>query len=98
MNAHSSENSVKQVDTIYINGKFETPHGGEFLTLVDPVTEHNAAQVLLADEVDAQRAIAAAAAAYRELAGSGRALRMERLAGLDRRGEGAGGGGGARDT
>jgi aldehyde dehydrogenase (NAD+) len=70
---------MKQVNTIYINGKFEAPHGGEVLTLVDPVTEQNATQVVLADEVDAQRAIAAAAAACRELAGSSRALRMEWL-------------------
>ena len=70
---------MKQVNTIYINGKFETPHGSELLTLVDPVTEQDAAQVVLADEVDAQRAIAAASAAYRELAGSSRELRMEWL-------------------
>jgi len=44
---------MKQVNTIYINGKFETPHGSELLTLLDPVTEQYAAQVLLADEVDA---------------------------------------------
>ena len=70
---------MKQVNTIYINGKFETPHGSELLTLLDPVTEQDAAQVLLADEVDAQRAIAAASAAYSELAGSSRAQRMEWL-------------------
>jgi aldehyde dehydrogenase (NAD+) len=80
MNAsHSSKSSMKEVNTIYINGKFETPHGSELLTLVDPVTEQDAAQVVLADEVDAQRAIAAASAAYRELAGSSRELRMEWL-------------------
>jgi aldehyde dehydrogenase (NAD+) len=80
MNAsHSSENSMKQVDTIYINGKFETPHGSELMTLIDPVTEQDAAQVMLADEVDARRAIAAASAAYSELAGTSRALRMEWL-------------------
>jgi aldehyde dehydrogenase (NAD+) len=80
MNAsHSSENSMKQVDTIYINGKFETPHGSELMTLIDPVTEQDAAQVMLADEVDARRAIAAASAAYGELAGTSRALRMEWL-------------------
>jgi aldehyde dehydrogenase (NAD+) len=70
---------MKQVNTIYINGKFETPHGSELLTLLGPVTEQDAAQVLLADEVDAQRAIAAASAAYSELAGSSRAQRMEWL-------------------
>src|ERR1700745_2738610 len=70
---------MKQVDTIYINGQFEKPHGREVLTLIDPVTEQDAAQVMLADEVDAQQAIAAASAAYRELAGSSRSLRMEWL-------------------
>jgi aldehyde dehydrogenase (NAD+) len=75
----SSEGSMKPVDAIYIDGKFETPHGSEILTLVDPVTEQDAAQVVLADEVDAQRAIAAASAAYRELARSSRTLRMEWL-------------------
>jgi hypothetical protein len=28
---------MKQVNTIYINGKFETPHGSELLTLLGPV-------------------------------------------------------------
>jgi len=39
---------MKQGNMIYINGKFETPHGSEVLTLVDPVTEQDAAQVVLA--------------------------------------------------
>jgi len=38
---------MKQIDVIYIDGKFETPHGRELLTLVDPVTEQDAAQVVL---------------------------------------------------
>jgi aldehyde dehydrogenase (NAD+) len=76
---NSQETSVKEVDRIYINGKFETPHGSELLTLIDPVTEQDVAQVQLADEVDAQRAITAASAAYRQLAGVSRAQRMEWL-------------------
>lgn len=73
---------MKSIDTIYINGQFVTPHGTERFTLVDPVTEHDAAQVTLADEVDAENAIAAATAAYQELAGSSREQRMRWLARL----------------
>jgi len=73
---------MKSIDTIYINGQFVTPHGTERFTLVDPVTEQEAAQVTLADEVDAENAIAAATAAYRELAGSSREQRMSWLARL----------------
>lgn len=73
---------MKSIDTIYINGQFVTPHGTERFTLVDPVTEQEAAQVTLADEVDAENAIAAATAAYRELAGSSREKRMRWLARL----------------
>lgn len=79
MSSHLPESDMKQIDTIYINGKFETPHGRERLTLIDPVTEQDAAQVLMADEVDAQRAIAAASVAYGKLAGTTRAQRMEWL-------------------
>lgn len=64
------------IDSIYINGEFVAPHGTEVLTLTDPVTEAPAARVVLADAVDAQRAIAAASSAYRSLRGSTRAQRM----------------------
>jgi aldehyde dehydrogenase (NAD+) len=73
---------MKSIDTIYIKGQFVTPHGTERFTLVDPVTEQEAAQVTLADEVDAENAIAAATATYRELAGSSREQRMSWLARL----------------
>lgn len=73
---------MKSIDTIYIQGQFTTPHGAERFTLVDPVTGQEAAQVTLADEVDAENAIAAASAAYRELAGSSREQRMAWLARL----------------
>lgn len=73
---------MKLIDTIYIKGRLVTPHGTERFTLVNPVTEQEAAHVVLADEVDAQNAIAAASAAYRELAGSSREQRMDWLARL----------------
>jgi len=73
---------MKSIDTIYIKGQFVTPHGTERFTLVDPVTEQKAAHVILADEVDADNAIAAATSAYHELAGSSREQRMGWLARL----------------
>jgi aldehyde dehydrogenase (NAD+) len=73
---------MKSIDSIYIKGQFVTPHGTERCTLIDPVTEQEAAQVTLADEVDAENAIAAATATYHELAGSSREQRMGWLARL----------------
>lgn len=73
---------MKLIDTIYIKGRFVAPHGTERFTLVDPVTEQQATHVILADEVDAENAIAAASAAYRELSGSSREQRMDWLARL----------------
>ena len=70
---------MQTIDSIYINGTFVRPHGSEVLTLVDPVTEEQAARVVLADETDARHAISAAVSAYRALEGSTRAQRMEWL-------------------
>ena len=55
---------MKTIDQIYVDGAFVRPHGTETMTLVDPVTELPASLVTLADEVDAQAAIAAATRAY----------------------------------
>jgi aldehyde dehydrogenase (NAD+) len=67
---------MKTIDTIYINGAFTTPHGREPLILIDPATELETTTVILADEVDAQRAIAAAKAAYPAFSRSSREQRM----------------------
>jgi aldehyde dehydrogenase (NAD+) len=67
---------MKTIDTIYINGAFTTPHGRESLILIDPATELETTTVILADEVDAQRAIAAAKAAYPAFSRSSREQRM----------------------
>jgi len=69
---------MKSIDTIYIKSQFVTPHGTERFTLVDPVTEQEAAHLILADKVDADNAIAAATSAYHELAGSSRDYEFER--------------------
>jgi aldehyde dehydrogenase (NAD+) len=72
---------MKTIDTIYIDGQFVTPHGGEPLVLLDPATERETTTVILADEVDAQRAIAAAKAARAFVS---RTTREERMAWLQR--------------
>ncbi len=55
---------MQKIDSIYINGEFVTPHGEERFTLFNPATEDLIGTVRLADEVDAERAIAAAKAAF----------------------------------
>ncbi|MDN4056504.1 aldehyde dehydrogenase family protein [Massilia sp. YIM B02763] len=67
------------IDTIYIDGAFVAPHGTERLVLVDPATGQETTTVVLADEVDAQRAIAAAKAAFATTSQASRAQRMEWL-------------------
>lgn len=70
---------MKLIDRIYINGEFSLPHGAELMELVNPVTGKPASTLRLADEVDAQRAIAAAKAAYPAFSRSNREQRMEWL-------------------
>lgn len=55
---------MQQIDKIYINGEFVTPHGTELFELFNPSTEDVIGTVRLADEVDAESAIAAAKAAF----------------------------------
>ena len=70
-----------RIDTIYINGQFVTPHGEEWFDLHNPSTEAVIGQVRLADAVDAERAIAAARAAFPVWS---RTSREERIAALER--------------
>ncbi|MCS0585544.1 aldehyde dehydrogenase family protein [Massilia pinisoli] len=72
---------MKSIATIYIDGQFVTPHGREPLVLLDPATERETTTVILADAVDAQRAIAAAKAAYPAVS---RTTRERRMAWLQR--------------
>jgi aldehyde dehydrogenase (NAD+) len=53
-----------EIDSIYINGRFVTPHGTEWFDLFNPATEQTIGRVRLADAEDARRAIAAAKAAF----------------------------------
>jgi len=67
---------MQTIDTIYIGGEFVAPHGREPFVLLDPATERETTTVILADEVDAQRAIAAAKKAYPAVSHTSRAERM----------------------
>ena len=53
------------IEQIFINGEFVTPHGTERFDLYNPATAQVIGQVCLADEVDAERAIAAAKRPFR---------------------------------
>jgi aldehyde dehydrogenase (NAD+) len=55
---------MRQIDKVYINGQFVTPHGTEWFDLFNPATEEIIGRVRLADVEDARRAIAAANAAF----------------------------------
>ncbi|AMO94074.1 aldehyde dehydrogenase family protein [Collimonas fungivorans] len=70
---------MKTVDHIYINGKFIKPHGTEVLELINPSTKAVIGKVTLADEQDAQAAIAAAKAAYKSFSQTTKEQRMEYL-------------------
>lgn len=70
---------MRTIDTIYINGQFVTPHGKERMVLVDPATGRETTNVVLADEEDARRAIAAAGAAFEITSRASREQRMEWL-------------------
>ena len=72
---------MQHIDKIYINGEFVTPHGSELFDLFNPATEAVIGQVRLADAEDAQRAIAAAKAAFPTWS---RTSREERIAVLER--------------
>jgi len=72
---------MHHIDRIFINGEFVTPHGTERFDLYNPATAQVFGQVRLADELDAERAISAAKAAFPAWA---RTTREARIAALKR--------------
>jgi len=72
---------MHHIEQIYINGEFVTPHGSERFDLYNPATARVIGQVRLADAVDAERAIAAAQAAF---PGWSQTTKQERIAALQR--------------
>lgn len=72
---------MHHIEQIYINGEFVTPHGTEHFDLFNPATARVMGQVRLADTVDAERAIAAAKAAFPAWS---QTRKQERIAALQR--------------
>jgi aldehyde dehydrogenase (NAD+) len=68
---------MKVLDKIYLNGEFVTPHGTETLTLENPANGEAITQVTLADEVDTQKAIQYARAAFETYSKSSLATRAQ---------------------
>jgi aldehyde dehydrogenase (NAD+) len=75
MQTVAKRETVKTITTHYIDGAFIESHGREVIDIVRPTDGQVIARVTLGDEVDTQRAIAAAKAAF---AGFGRSTREER--------------------
>ncbi|WP_423200086.1 MULTISPECIES: aldehyde dehydrogenase family protein [unclassified Cupriavidus] len=74
---------MHQIDQIYLDGAFVTPHGDEWFDLFNPATEQTIGRVRLADVEDARRAIAAASAARTRVANASRAERLDWLARME---------------
>ena len=67
------------IDKIYIEGEFVTPHGTELFDLFNPATGQVIGQVRLADEVDAEAAVAAAKRALPAWSATSREERIDAL-------------------
>ena len=67
---------MKTITTHYIDGEFVESHGREVMDIINPTNRKPIAQVTLADEEDARRAIAAAKRAF---ASFGRTTKEERI-------------------
>lgn len=70
---------MHQINEIYINGQFVTPHGEELFDLFNPATAQPIGQVRLADEQDAHAAIKAAKQAFPEFSRTPKATRVAHL-------------------
>jgi aldehyde dehydrogenase (NAD+) len=64
MNALAEKDAVKIITTHYIDGAFVESHGREVMDIIRPTDGQHIAQVLLGDEEDTRRAIAAAKRAF----------------------------------
>lgn len=70
---------MHQINQIYINGQFVTPHGEELFDLFNPATAQHIGQVRLADEQDTIKAIGAAKAAFPDFSRTTKAERVDHL-------------------
>src|SRR6218665_2876575 len=76
---HPRTPTMRNIDTIYINGAFVTPHGHETAELINPATEAVIGHVRLGDREDTLRAIAAAKQAWPAYAHTSKAERIALL-------------------
>ncbi len=72
---------MREIDTLYIDGAFVTPHGQEQALLFNPSTEEQIGTVRLGDEQDVAAAVAAARRAFPAFS---RTTKAERIAMLER--------------
>ena len=72
---------MRNIDSIYIDGAFVTPHGQERAPLFNPSTEEQIGTVRLGDVEDVERAVAAAKRAFPAFS---RTSKAERIAMLER--------------
>lgn len=72
---------MRQINHVYIDGRFVTPHGSELSPLFNPATEELIGEVRLADASDAHAAVAAAKRAFTTFS---RTSKQERIAILNR--------------
>jgi aldehyde dehydrogenase (NAD+) len=70
---------MQEIDKIYIDGEFATPHGEEMFDLFNPATEQVIGRVRLADEDDANRAVAAARRAFATFSRTSKSERLDML-------------------
>ncbi|WP_276483101.1 aldehyde dehydrogenase family protein [Paraflavitalea pollutisoli] len=54
---------MKTVNSVYIDGKFETPHGTEKAAIISPLDRQPIASIVYADQTDTEKAIQAASKA-----------------------------------
>jgi aldehyde dehydrogenase (NAD+) len=73
---------MKTITTHYIDGEFVESHGREVMDIINPTNRKPIAQVTLADEEDARRAIAAAKRAFASFGRTTKEERIEILRGL----------------
>ncbi|QSY97856.1 aldehyde dehydrogenase family protein (plasmid) [Rhizobium bangladeshense] len=70
---------MRNIDTIYIDGRFVTPNGTETIDLHNPSTEEKIGTVRLGDAEDAQEAVAAAKRAFPAFSRTAKAERIDML-------------------
>src|SRR5580704_17802976 len=75
MSFEANKDAIRTLTTHYIDGAFVESHGREVMDIVRPVDRQIIGRVLLADEEDTRRAIAAA---RRSFATYGRSTKEER--------------------